>query len=235
MLQNLKNYTILVITALNFGCYEDKADKPSAIFEVLTIDSLDSEKLADTVFLFEDVKFVNRGSGEYFVVWTDEKRVSFSGVEFQLTSASWEQMAQQLVPEEIIDQVRSLEGEIFSSESKFSQAIFNAIGSDLAIFDKYEYQIKSSGYSPFKSIDGKDSTRFSYNHDYDDFQVRTEKGFYNVTGIPLSVDNNSDFSVIYNYRLPGRYKVTFAALGVSDFGATTISSLAEKEIIVIAR
>lgn len=237
MLNSLKVCIVLVITVLSYGCYEDIADPPRADFDIVIIDSLDVERplLTDTVFIVDELKFINKGSGEYFVVWPDEKRVDFQGVDFQLTSDSWELMVQQSVPDTIIDKVRSLEGEIFTSESKFNQALFPALGGDNAVFNRYESQIKSAGYIPLKSIDGSDSTRFSFNHDYDDFQIRTEQGFNNVLGIPLSIDNNFNFSASYKYRLPGKYIVKFVALGVSDFGATTITSVAEKEIVVIAR
>ena len=229
----LSIYIAFAILILN-SCYKDTAINPVASFEVYKLDADQNLIVPDSIFIEDRIRFVNTGTGEHFVVWPAEKRMAFSGG-FNFTAESFDKMAQSLVPDSIIEALRFLEGESFTRESALSRAISDAIGGDRDLFFTYEYQIKSSAIEPPKNVEGNDSIRFTYNHDYLDFIHASEKGYYNVTGWPLSEGANGQYSHEYIYRLPGRYKVIMLTTGVADYGATTITDTTSVDLIVYAK
>jgi hypothetical protein len=222
---------IAFITFLLSSCYKDKGTNPVAGFEVYKLDAEKNLVVPDSIFIEDRIVFVNTGQGDHFVVWPDEKRMAFSG-SFSFTSESFDLMAQNLVPENIIDAVKFLEGQTYTRESLLSRAILDAIGGDWDLYYTYEYQIKSTGITPPKNVDGNDSIRFTYNHDYLDYLQANEKGYYNITGWPLTEDADRNYSREYIYRLPGRYRVILLSTGVADFGATLTTDTISVELLV---
>lgn len=223
--------SIAMLSLLMTSCYKDTAIDPVARFEIYKQDANQNLVLPDSIFIEDRVVFVNTGEGEHFVIWPGEKRMAFSG-SFSFTAESFDKMAQSLVPDDIIEKLSFLEGKTYTRESLLSRAISDAIGGNLDLFYTYEYQIKSSGIEPPKNLEGNDSIRFTYNHDYLDFIHASEKGFYNVTGWPLTQGANNRYSREYIYRLPGRYKVILLTTGVADFGATTYTDTTSVEVVV---
>lgn len=220
-------FVVLILTS----CYKDKGIDPVAKFGVYKLDAEKNLVVPDSIFIEERVVFVNTGEGDHFVIWPAEKRMAFSG-SFNFTAGSFDQMAQSLVPDHIIEALRFLEGKSYTRESLLSRAILEAIGGDYDLFYTYEYQIKSSAISPPKNIEGNDSIRFTYNHDYMDYIHASQKGYYNITGWPLTEGANGQYSREYIYRLPGRYRVLLLTTGVSDFGATTFTDTTSVELLV---
>lgn len=216
------------------SCYKDTATGPKASFKVYKYDENQNLVEADSIFIEDRVLFVNTGEADHYVIWPAEKRMSFSG-SFNFTAESFEKMEQSLVPDSIIEALRFLEGQTYTRESLLSRAILEAIGGDFDLFFTYEYQVKSSAIDPPKDRNGNDSIRFSYNHDYIDFVNASESGFYNVTGWPLTLDANHDYSREYIYRLPGRYRVIMLSTGVADFGSTLTSDTTSIQLTVYSR
>jgi hypothetical protein len=222
---------IASIMLLISSCYRDNATMPKAKFEVYKYDVNRNIIVPDSIFIEDRVLFVNTGTGDHFVIWPAEKRMAFSG-SFVFTAESFGKMAQSLVPDSIIEALRFLEGQTYTNESRLSRAILDAIGGDYDLFYTYEYQIKSSAIDPPKNVAGNDSIRFTYNHDYLDFIHAEQKGYYNVTGWPLLMDAEKQYSREFIYRLPGRYRVLMLSTGVADFGATTYTDTISVELIV---
>lgn len=223
-------FVSLVLTS----CYEDKGTDPVARFEVYKLDADQNLVIPDSIFIEERVVFTNTGEGDHFVIWPAEKRMTFSG-SFNFTAQSFNLMAQSLVPDNIIEALRFLEGKSYTRESLLSRAILNAIGGDYDLFYTYEYQIKSSAIESPKNIEGNDSIRFTYNHDYLDYINASEKGYYNITGWPLTEGANGQYSREYIYRLPGKYRVIMLTTGVADFGANTFTDTTSVELIVYSK
>lgn len=215
------------------GCYKDEAVKPDATFEILSLDASGNQVPVKQVTVEQRVLFRCIGTGEYFVVWPGEKRVNFSGSVFRFTDESFKSMKQSLVPDELIDKLKDLKGTSYTSESKLSWAIFNRIGNDN--FYAFEYQIKASAFTPFKSAAGNDSVPFAYNYDYDDHIQAIEKGLYNINGWPLTEDAGLNYSYTHIYRLPGLYKVKMVALGIKDYGESSVSDVKEMELSVLQK
>jgi hypothetical protein len=228
----LKTFVFIAfITLILSSCYKDKGSDPVANFEVYKLDAEKNLVVPDSIFIEDRVVFVNTGQGDHFVVWPGEKRMGFSG-SFSFTAESFDLMAKNLVPENIIEAVKFLEGQTYTRESILSRAILDAIGGDWDLFYTYEYQIKSTGITPPKNVDGNDSIRFTYNHDYLDYLQANEKGYYNITGWPLTEDAERNYSREYIYRLPGRYRVILLSTGVADFGATLTTDTVSVELLV---
>jgi hypothetical protein len=221
----------LITLVMVASCYKDKATGPVASFKVYKYDENRNLVEADSIFTEDRILFVNTGEADHYVVWPAEKRMGFSG-NFNFTAESFNKMEQSLVPDTIIKALRFLEGKSYNRESLLSRAILEAIGGSLDVFYTYEYQIKSSAIEPPKDRNGNDSIRFSYNHDYLDFINASERGYYNVTGWPLTMDVNRNYSREYIYRLPGKFKVIMVSTGVADFGASLTTDTTSIQLTV---
>ncbi len=232
-MKDMKKIVLFIALVSGFlltGCYKDTAEKPDASFEVYVLDSLDNEIYMDTVKVGQEVYYRSTGTGEYFVAWPGEKRINLSGYSYTFTQEGLEGLANQFVPDSVIDSLQTLVGKTFDSDSKASNFIFRAIGggsNDDIIWDTYftyEYQIKVSAVTL-----NPDSTYFKYNHNYEDFKARFDNGFYNINGIAIEYGKKQ---TKYIYKLPGIYKVYFVARGIEEFGASALEDFKMKEIVV---
>jgi hypothetical protein len=235
----MNKYILLVVIAsvviLN-SCYTDEMILPEPDFEIFTIDKNKNEVMVEnTVYIGETVYFRNKGIGNAFVIWPGERALS-KGYGFKLTNeAVFELTNSNELPKNYADAISDLVGISFASDRDFKKELQKQIpDDDLKIF---ENNIYNSSFVPFKDINENDSVLFKYNYSHNDFVDANDKGYYNVSGLPLIKDADNNYVTQYKYTMPGKRTVTFQSVGIGNFGKNTKTETITKtfEVVVMEK
>lgn len=219
--------------AIVTGCYRDEALRPASDITVFYLDTAGVERefdfsYMDSVDYRSTLVFRSDATADDVVIWTGDRVVDFSEAALLFRPDSYNQMLDFGVPAEVVEGLRSLEGQEFSRERDLVRAIRRDDLFDIRLYLDNKDAVREAIFIPVSgnAADGTDSIAFQVNHSYSDFLVAEERGFYNVTGAVMRPLPDGDFRYEYGrYPRPGTFTVTASAVGIGDFGRETLAEV----------
>ncbi|MEM1118827.1 MAG: hypothetical protein AAGJ18_00175 [Bacteroidota bacterium] len=235
-----KSLTILVILSclILAACYEEKAIEPEVSIQFFYLDENKQEvefsgKFSDSVPYTSNIIFRAVGLADKAVLWSGDRRVSVKGAEFEFTPEAYDVMLDSGVPTDIVESLRSLEGEYFPTEKQLRRKVFGLKLVDRLVFEEWAGLILEPVFKPLAGADGRDSFQFIFNHSYEDFLVAEERGYYNVSGIEMSKRFNTFTYEKNGFPKPGTFSINVLATSVGAAGKETVSTVATRQLELV--
>lgn len=216
-------FIFLLALAIFVSCdNSQEAATPEAELRVFYLDADGNEVLmTDGVTAAPDAGFVFRsnGFGESMILWPGDRVIDFTGAAFEFRDGSLDQMRSFGVPDSIVDAFSVLAGQSFGRELDLVRTIRRENLFDIDDYFDNSDVIREAIFRPVTDVNGMDSLRFEYNHNYQDFLTEEENGYYGVSGLVMKRTEDGSFELTKSsYPRTGTFEVTLVAVTIGQNG-----------------